>query len=324
MELKGIHHITAITGHAPLNVEFYVRVMGLRLVKKTVNFDVPDIYHLYYADETGTPGSILTFFEYPGARRGRHGSGMIHTIGWGVSGGESLDFWERRLSSEGLPVDRDVDRLRSSDPEGLGLELVVEPPSEPVLAADWPEIPQEHALRGFSGVRVYGQDPRSAGGTMALDSDTVLTKVLGFERAGSAAHPGGESSEGAYALTTGARRALYLYEGDPGAGVQGAGTVHHIAWAADAGDHELWRRRVQEARLHPTPIIDRQYFKSIYFREPSGVLFEIATIGPGFAIDESEETLGETLRLPPQYEAYRDELEQRLTPITNPRQVRAR
>jgi glyoxalase family protein len=323
MQLKGIHHITAITGDAPLNVEFYVGVMGLRLVKKTVNFDVPDIYHLYYADETGTPGSVLTFFEYPGARRGRHGRGMIHTIGWGVAGMESLDFWERRLSSEGLPVDRAEDRVRSSDPEGLGLELVVEPETEPALAADWPEIPQEHALRGFSGVRVYGQDPRSVAGTPALNSDTVLTQVLGFERAGSTP-PDRGSSEDRYALATGPRRALYSYEPVPGAGIQGAGTVHHIAWASDPAEHELWRRRIQEDHLHPTPIIDRQYFKSIYFREPSGVLFEIATIGPGFAIDESEETLGEALKLPPQYEPYRDELEQRLTPITNPRQARAR
>jgi glyoxalase family protein len=310
MVLKGIHHITAITGDSPANVDFYVRVMGLRMVKKTVNFDVPDIYHLYYGDETGNPGSILTFFEYPGARRGRHGTGMIHTIGWGVGDEASLDFWEKRLASEGVQATRSSGVMRFADHEGLGIELVVDRPDQTALAATWEEVPEAHALRGFSGVRAYGVQPLSVAGTVGTDSDQVLTKVLGFER----------EVEGAYELTGGARRALYAYDDDPGPGVQGAGTVHHIAWACDPDRQAEWRQQVLDGHLNPTPIIDRQYFKSIYFREPSGVLFEIATIGPGFGIDESIESLGEELQLPPQYEHLRDQLDDRLTPISNPRQ----
>jgi glyoxalase family protein len=332
MILKGIHHITAITGDSPANVDFYVRVMGLRMVKKTVNFDVPDIYHLYYGDETGRPGSILTFFEYPGARRGRHGTGMIHSIGWGVAGEDSLDFWEKRLAGEGVATTRTPGTLRGADHEGLGIELVVDRASQPALAATWDEVPQAHALRGFTGVRVYGQQPFSVAGAVATDSDKVLTEVLGFERLASTEPLGGDPGErpdpaaqprtdSAYRLTGGARRALYVYDDDPGPGLQGAGSVHHIAWACDPDLQEQWRQRVLQGHLSPTPIIDRQYFKSIYFREPSGVLFEIATIGPGFAIDEPVEALGEALQLPPQYEHRRDELQERLTPLSNPRQL---
>ena len=319
MALKGIHHITAITGDAPGNVDFYVRIMGLRMVKKTVNFDVPDVYHLYYADETGSPGSILTFFEYPGAARGRHGAGMLHTIQWGVAGLEALDFWEERLTSEGFDTARLEDRLRLEDPEGLGIELVVDPQSEPALAAAWPEVPAEHALKGFSGVRVYNRVPSRrerellAAGHGMPDSDSVLTRTLGFEHVGSSS----------YRLTQGPRTATYTYEEAPAEpGYQGAGSVHHIAWACEPEDQPGWQRRVGEGHLRPTPIIDRQYFHSIYFREPSGVLFEIATIGPGFAIDEPSEHLGEGLKLPPQHEHLRAVLEQRLTPLTNPRTSR--
>lgn len=320
MALKGIHHITAITGDAPGNVDFYVRVLGLRMVKKTVNFDVPDVYHLYFADETGSPGSVLTFFEYPGTPRGRHGAGMIHTIQWGVAGAEALDFWESRLGGEGFDTARLPDRLVLEDPEGLGIELLIDPVGEPPLAASWPEIPAEFALTGFAGVRVYGRAPSSrelkaaASGREVIDSDTVLTSTLGFDRL-----PDEASS---YRLTAGARDATYSYDEPPGSpGRQGAGSVHHIAWACDPADQAGWQQRVGEGYLSPTPIIDRQYFHSIYFREPSGVLFEIATIGPGFAIDEPIDHLGESLQLPPQHEHMRTQLEHRLTPLTNPRQA---
>ncbi|HEX2150352.1 MAG TPA: VOC family protein [Actinomycetota bacterium] len=318
MALKGIHHITAITGDAPLNVDFYVRILGLRMVKKTVNFDAPDVYHLYFADETGSPGSILTFFEFPGAARGRHGSGMIHTIQWGVTGAAALDFWESRLAAEGFATSRLIDRLTLDDPEGLGIELVADPPGEPSLAASWNEIPPEFALTGFSGVRVYGRVPsarelKAASGKQVVDSDSVLTSTLGFARL--------PDEPSAYRLTEGVRNATYSYDEPPAErGYQGAGSVHHIAWACDPDDQEGWRQRVAEGHLSPTPIIDRQYFYSIYFREPSGVLFEIATIGPGFAIDEPLDQLGESLQLPPQHEHLRSRLEQRLTPLTNPRQ----
>ena len=317
MALKGIHHITAITGDAPGNVDFYVRVLGLRMVKKTVNFDVPDVYHLYFGDEAGNPGSILTFFEYPGAARGRHGAGMIHTIQWGVEDQAALDFWEDRLASEGFDTSRFDDRLRLEDPEGLGIELVVDPEPQPALSAAWHEVPADFALKGFSGVRVYGgpsgRERRHAQTT--LHRDAALTEILGFERVG--------DQPSAYRLTEGARTVTYTYEEAPtGHGHQGAGTVHHIAWACEPEEQPEWQQRVAEGHLRPTPIIDRQYFHSIYFREPSGVLFEIATIGPGFAIDEPLEHLGESLKLPPQHEHMRPMLEQRLTPLTNPRTSR--
>jgi glyoxalase family protein len=319
MALKGIHHITAITGDAPANVDFYVRVLGLRMVKKTVNFDVPEVYHLYFADETGTPGSVLTFFEYPGASRGRHGAGMIHTIQWGVANQQALDFWESRLGGAGFDTARLDDRIRLEDPEGLGIELVVDPEDQPALKASWAEVPDEFALRGFSGVRVYDRIPSdrerrlAEAGHEILDSDSVLTGTLGFERL--------DGRPGAYRLTEGARRATYTYEQPPpGRGFQGAGSVHHIAWACDPDDQPAWRQRIADGHLSPTPIIDRQYFYSVYFREPSGVLFEIATIGPGFAIDEPLDQLGESLQLPPQHEHMRAYLETALTPLTNPRQ----
>ncbi len=317
MALRGIHHITAITGDAPGNVDFYVRILGLRMVKKTVNFDVPDVYHLYFADETGSPGAILTFFEYPGAARGRHGSGMIHTIQWGVASTEALAFWESRLLAEGVDSARLADRLRFEDPEGLGIELLVDPPGEPSLAASWDEVPADSALTGFSGVRVYGRAPSArelraaAAGRHVLDSDFVLTGTLGFERI--------PEEASAYRLGEGFRDATYSYDEPPSApGRQGAGSVHHIAWACEPDDQPAWRERVAEGHLNPTPIIDRQYFHSIYFREPSGVLFEIATIGPGFAIDEPIEHLGESLQLPPQHEHLRSQLEVRLTPSDQP------
>lgn len=306
--LKGIHHITAITGDSPANIDFYVRVLGLRLVKKTVNFDVPDVYHLYYGDESGSPGSVLTFFEYPGARRGRHGSGMIHTIQWGVAGKTSLDFWERRMSDQGVPAERvNPGLLRFTDPEGLGIELTVDDAGEPDLTAVWPDIPATHALQGFTGVRTYDH-----GATDLKASDAVLTDLLGFEQ---------QSSKPVYTLSGGARGAHYAYDDDPGPGAAGAGTVHHIAWACEPDEQETWRSNLEQSGLRPTAIIDRTYFRSIYFREPSGVLFEIATLGPGFAIDEPEEALGEGLMLPPQYAHLREQLTARLTPLRNPRQI---
>ncbi|HEX2052917.1 MAG TPA: VOC family protein, partial [Actinomycetota bacterium] len=269
----------------------------------------------------GSPGSILTFFEYPGASRGRHGAGMIHTIQWGVDGQQALDFWEERLTGEGFEAARLEDRLRLEDPEGLGIELVADPEGEPALPADWHEIPAEFALKGFAGVRVYDRVPSrreqqlEAAGHRILDSHTVLTETLGFEPVAGAPD--------AYRLTQGVRRATYLYEQAPaGRGFQGGGSVHHIAWACSREDQESWRQRIIDGHLSPTPIIDRQYFYSIYFREPSGVLFEIATIGPGFAIDEPLEQLGESLQLPPQHEHMRHLLEERLTPLTNPRTSR--
>ncbi|HEV3479971.1 MAG TPA: VOC family protein [Gaiellaceae bacterium] len=302
MKLEGIHHITCITADAPGNVEFYVGVLGLRLVKKSVNQDDPTVYHLFYADEKGSAGSDITFFEYPGAHRGRAGAGMIHRITWRVAREEALEFWEERLRAHGVSPTRENGRLQFEDPEGLGLELAVVETTDEPLIADHPEIPAELALGGFDSVRAYAQDPDA--------SRRLLEETLGFE-------PRGESQ---WEVRGDQRGGFFAYDQAPvEPGVGGAGTVHHVAWASLMDEHEAWRDRVAQAGARPTPVIDRFYFRSIYFREPSGVLFEIATLGPGFTADEPLETLGERLSLPPDYEQLRDRLEDVLTPLPDPR-----
>ena len=298
MKLEGIHHVTCITGDAPANVEFYAGVLGLRLVKKSVNQDDPTVYHLFYADERGSAGSDITFFEYPGAARGRAGAGMVHRVVWRVASEEALDFWEGRVGGE-----RGEGSLRFSDPEGLEVELVVEETGDEPLAARHPEIPEELALQGFAGVRAYSADP----GRSAPFLEEALAFEPGFEARGED------------------RGSFYVYDEPPAEhGVSGAGTVHHVAWSSTMEEHEAWGQRVARAGGRPTPVIDRFYFRSIYFREPSGVLFEIATLGPGFDVDEPLESLGERLALPPAYEHLREALEPVLTPLPDPRAVRAR
>jgi len=302
VKLEGIHHITCITGDAPRNVDFYARLLGLRLVKKTVNQDDPTVYHLFYADEKGSPGADLTFFDYPNAARGHAGAGMVHRIVWRVVSAEALDFWEERLRGEGVTVSRDDGRLAFADPEGLDLELaVVETDDEP-LVAEHPEIPAALALQGFDGVRAYAFDPEQ--------SRRFLEAALGFEPRGGNAFEARGSRRGSF----------YRYDRSDARGVSGAGTVHHVAWASTMDEHEQWRARVLEAGARPTPVIDRFYFRSVYFREPSGVLFEIATMGPGFTTDEPLEHLGERLSLPPAFEHLREQLEPVLTPLPNPRE----
>jgi glyoxalase family protein len=302
LRLEGIHHITCITADAPGNVEFYAGVLGLRLVKKTVNQDDPTVYHLFYADEKGSAGSDITFFEYPGVRRGRAGAGMIHRITWRVTPQEALDFWEERLRAHGASPTRENGRLRFEDPEGLGLELTAVETGDEPLVADHPDIPGEFALQGFDSVRAYSSDPDP--------SRRLLEETLGFE----------PRSESGWEARGDQRGGFYAYDAAPAdPGIGGAGTVHHVAWASLMDEHEAWRDRVAQAGARPTPVIDRFYFRSIYFREPSGVLFEIATLGPGFTADEPLETLGERLSLPPDYEQLRDRLEDVLTPLPDPR-----
>jgi glyoxalase family protein len=307
MQLEGIHHITAITGDAQKNVDFYVGVLGLRLVKKTVNQDDPTVYHLFYADEKGDPGSDLTFFEYPGAPRGRAGEGMIWGIRWRLGTADALDFWERRLSERGVDVDRgEDDVVRFADPEGLGHALAVVETSDEPLTAEHPEIPSELALQGFDGAIAYASNPDAG--------RPLLEEALGFEPLS------GEAGQSGWECRGDSRGGLWGYSEPPAErGLQGAGSVHHIAWASQIDDHEAWRERVIAAGGRPTPVIDRFYFRSIYFREPSGVLFEIATLGPGFTVDEPLESLGEKLSLPPDYEHLREQVEPVLRPINNPR-----
>jgi glyoxalase family protein len=302
MALEGLHHVTAITGDAPGNVDFYARLLGLRLVKKTVNFDQPDVYHLYFGDERGTPGSILTFFEFPGAAKGRAGDGMVHTVQWRVGSDDALAFWASRLAADGVDAERTEGALGFADFEGLRHELVTVAVPDAPLVANAPDIPPEHALLGFHGVRAYAAAP--------ADSASLL-EALGFAADG----------DGAWTLAGAERRARLLYDAPPAErGVTSAGTVHHVAWsAADDAELTAFRNRAIDAGAHATEIIDRQYFHSVYFREPSGVLFELASRDIGFEYDEPVESLGQALKLPPQYESHRAQLEQALTPLTNPR-----
>ena len=303
MKLEGIHHITAITADAPGNVEFYTGVLGLRMVKQTVNQDDPTVYHLFYGDDDGSPGMDLTFFEYPGAARGRPGAGMVHRIAWRVASADSLDFWQLRLQRHGVSAQAADGSLVFADPEGLEHELVVSSASDEPLSASAPGVPAEHALQGFDGVRAFTADPALSAG--------LLLDTLGFTTID------GQSWE-----VRGERRGgHYVYDAAPPEAVasQGAGTVHHVAFASQPEDEESWRSRVAESGAHPTQVIDRFYFRSVYFREPSGVLFEIATIGPGFAVDEDAAHLGERLSLPPRFEPLRERLQGVLKPLPYPR-----
>jgi glyoxalase family protein len=303
VQLDGIHHVTCITGDAPQNVDFYAGTLGLRLVKKTVNQDDPTVYHLFYADEAGSPGADITFFEYPGAKPGKAGAGMVHLVRWRVGSEDALEFWADRLGAAGSEVTRGEATLRFADPEGLAHELAVVESADDPLIADHPEVPRELALQGFDGVRAYSAEPER--------SRTFLEGALGFTKSGVLEWEArGERRGGTYAYDTTGER-----------GVGGAGTVHHVAWSSTMDEHEAWRERAEAGGARPTPVIDRFWFRSIYFREPSGVLFEIATLGPGFTTDEDPEHLGETLILPPAFEHLREQVEPILTPITNPRET---
>jgi glyoxalase family protein len=290
MRLEGIHHITAITGDAPRNVDFYTRVLGLRLVAKTVNQDDPSVYHLFYADERGRPGSELTFFEYPGAIPGR-------------AGADALGFWEQRLAAEDVAVERDGERVRFADFEGLGHELVVSLSGDEPMIAEHPEVPRELALQGFEGVRAYSAEPgRSA---------PVLEDLLGATARG----------HDSWELRGDARGSFIAYDPPPSErGRQSAGTVHHVAWGTTVAEHPRWDEVLRGAGVPTSGIVDRHYFHSIYFREPSGVLFEIADDAPGFTVDGyTIEQLGTVIILPPQLEPQRERIEAILTPLPDPR-----
>jgi len=314
----GIHHVTAICGEPQRNLDFYAGLLGLRFVKRTVNFDDPETYHFYYGDETGTPGSILTFFPWPGGRPGRAGPGQVAVTAFAVVPG-ALGFWIERLVHHGLkfqgPIRRSLEGNRGEqvisfqDHDGLLLEIVAVPEAEERLG--WggaPGIAPEHSLRGFHSVTLW----QVQGGP----TEELLVNILGFRAMGAV------DGSRRFAAGDGGPGTLVQVRtiGDFPAGVGGLGTVHHVAWrvADDAAQLDL-RTRVADAGLYPTPVIDRHYFHSVYFREPGGVLFELATDPPGFAVDEPKERLGERLMLPPQYEPRRARIEAALPPIHLPR-----
>jgi glyoxalase family protein len=301
--LEGIHHISAITADAQRNLDFYVGVLGLRLIKKSVNQNQATVYHLFYGDELAHPGSDITFFEYPGLASGRAGAGMVHLIVWRVASPAAIDFWEARLHGHGYSATRTPSgSLLFADWEGLEHELAVADVPDAPLAGEHPTIPAEHALQGFHRVRAYAADPER--------SRDILERTLGFEQAGvDEWEARGEHRGGAIA-----------YDAPPEArSLKGAGTVHHVAWAMYDQDVAAWHEAVKSSGAHASTVIDRYYFQSIYFREPSGVLFELATLGPGFTIDEPLEHLGEKLSVTPQFEHLRDQIEPNLTPLRNPR-----
>jgi glyoxalase family protein len=300
--IDGIHHITLITGDAPRNVDFYARVLGLRMVKKTVNQDDPGVYHLFYADEHGSPGADITFFEYPGAVPGTAGAGMISAIQHRVAGEEALGYWEQRLGDEGVATERlDDGGLRFADPEGMVHELVISSAPDAPLIAAHREVPAEYALQGFEAVRAKVHDPAR--------SEALLQHVLGFKEL----RPDDWEARGPE------RGGRIVFEQSDERGIPGAGTVHHIAWAVLEAELADWRQRVAASGARPTPVIDRFWFESVYFREPSGILYELATLdGAGFDADETPDALGEKLVLPPFLEARRAQIEPRLTPLPDP------
>jgi glyoxalase family protein len=296
--IEGIHHISLITGDARGNVDFYVRVLGLRLVKKTVNQDDPSVYHLFYSDERGSPGADITFFEYPGVRRGRPGAGMIGAIVHRLPSEQALDFWTERLAHEGVQAVREPTSLRFADPEGVTHELALTEARDRPLTARSSEVPAAYALQGFEAVRALVADPRP--------SEALLREALDFTELGRhelqarGEHRGGR----------------IIFEQSSERWVPGAGTVHHVAWSVYHAEQEAWRRRVLQAGARPTPIIDRFYFESVYFREPGGILYELATLdGAGFTADEASETLGQRLALPPRFEPMREQIEPHLEPL---------
>lgn len=306
--ITGIHHVTAIASNAQKNLDFYTGILGLRLVKKTVNFDGPDVYHFYYGDEEGRPGSILTFFPYQGLVNGRQGKGMLNTTTFSVPGA-SLDFWLERLKRFDVPYKKPQERFPGEvvvyfeDEDGLGLELVFNDKDARKGYTNG-SIPEEHAIKGFYNVEIWeeGYERTAALLTGQLDHQLIAEKGNRFRFAATDA-PGNYVD--------------ILCAPDSLRGLGGSGTVHHIAFATpDKESQEEVRLRIVKRMLNPTPVLDRNYFTSIYFREPGGVLFEVATSGPGFTVDEAEEQLGKALMLPPQFEADRERIEKNLPPVT--------
>lgn len=311
-QILGIHHVTAIASDPQANVDFYAGLLGLRMVKKTVNFDDPGTYHLYYGDEQGSPGTILTFFPWPGARRGSRGAGQATVTSFAVPEG-ALSWWRHRLSAAGVVVADSVERFGEDsftflDPDGLLVEMVAD--SSAAERAPWSDgpVPEPQAIRGFHSMTLLEAD--------AERTAELLTGAMGFRLEGQK----GERSRFSFGEDGAPGTVLdVIHRPGESVGRVAAGSVHHIAFRV-AGDEEevAWQRRLMEAGMGVTEVKDRQYFHSIYFREPGGVLFEIATDPPGFTLDEPLAELGKSLQLPPWYESRRQEIEAVLPALEAP------
>lgn len=303
----GLHHITALTADAQKNCDFYAGVLGLRLIKKTINFDAPDVYHLYYGNERGEPGTILTFFPFPGMPRGRKGKGQLTVTAFSAPA-DALDYWMKRLAKfhvkQNAPEKRFEDELviAFEDPEGLGLELVFNK-RDKRAGFTYGNIPLEHALKGFYGMALCEEGYERTAGLLTVQMDHLLVVEKGNRFRYSASGKPGDFVD-------------VLCSPESMQGVGGSGTVHHVAFATASDSFQVEaREKLLHFGLNVTPVIDRQYFHSIYFREPGGVLFEIATVQPGFMIDEELEHLGESLKLPPWEEKRRPLIEKLLPPV---------
>jgi glyoxalase family protein len=312
-DIFGVHHITAIASDPNRNIAFYTEILGLKLVKLTVNFDDPGTYHFYYGDEIGHPGTILTFFPWPDAPRGRRGSGQATVVTFAIPNG-SMSFWVDRLRRHDALVGELTARFNEgalpfSDPDGLQLELV-EAPVNGTRKNNYGSIPIERAITGISGVTLLE--------STVQETDSLLTRTLGFQRTDQ------EGNRTRYLAGATGTQVDLVHMPDEPLGAVAVGTVHHVAWRiADEERQRVWRKEIVDTGLNVTPIINRHYFKSIYFREPGGVLFELATDPPGFAIDEEPDKLGSRLVLPPWLEADRAKLEQRLPRLALPKLGRA-
>lgn len=307
--IQGLHHITAVAGDPQANINFYHQVLGQRFVKKTVNFDDPGTYHFYFADEVGTPGTVLTFFPWRHMRRGERGNGETTAVAYTIAP-ESLNYWQERLAAHGVVVGEVQTRFGTAvlpfhDPDGMPLELIAS--GEKGNFRHWANgpIPKEHALRGFHGVTLWlnAVEPTAA----------VLTEQMGYTfvgQEGSRYRYRGASADGGLYVDI-------LHRPGQRRGSFGAGSIHHIAFrTVDDSEQLEYLQTLRQAGLQVTPVQDRQYFHSIYFREPGGVLFEVATDAPGFLIDETVEELGSHLKLPPWFEQHRAEIESVLPPVT--------
>lgn len=305
--ISGIHHVTAIASDPQRNLDFYTQVLGLRLVKRTVNFDDPGTYHFYFADEVGSPGTILTFFPWPDAPRGRAGVGQVTLTSFSVPE-QSLTFWEDRLRRAGVPIVKagarfGEDVLAITDPDGLRIELIASPPQSERHPWNSSEVPAEHAIQGFHSVSLCEE---------GYEHTARVLELMGFRKVAE------EGNRFRFEVGDGGpgTRADVLCMSEAPSGRTSVGTVHHVAWrVTDDEAQKVWREHLVSQDLNVTPVRDRCYFHSIYFREPGGALFELATDPPGFAIDEPVQALGETLKLPVWLERYRNEIETALPPV---------
>jgi glyoxalase family protein len=307
----GLHHVTAIASDPQQNLDFYTDVLGLRFVKRTVNFDDPGTYHFYFGDDAGSPGTILTFFPWPKAARGHAGAGEVTHTAFSVPL-KSLEYWAERLTAKGILFEKTGKRfaedvLTLADPDGMKLELVGHEDAGAVKAPRFSDVPEEHAIRGFFGVTML---------EISAEETTATLNMMGFEKVAEEGNRLRFASAAGIAGGALGNHIDVLVDPKANFGRSGAGSVHHIAFRAANDGAQLEWREVIGKHIGTTPVLDRDYFHSIYFREPGGVLFELATDNPGFAIDEPIESLGEALRVPKWLEPRRAELELRLAPLT--------